>query len=135
MTFTPYKDREVVYGEQVEVYRNLHKGNWSIRQFGRIVGHADNVALLDAEFRVSQAGRERVLRERQKNVHAYIVGRLESFEKIMLSESTSEAYYNPYKCQQFVDRDTMEYLFEARVVILNDDHKAYYVKEEAGIYA
>lgn len=59
-----------------EVYKNLHNGKWSIRdaESKLVVGHAKALELVEAEFKVSEAGRQRVLRERKKNVHAYIRG-------------------------------------------------------------
>lgn len=61
---------------KVEVYRNLNNGRLSIRDAKTklVVGHADRVKLTDVTFHVSQAGRERVLRERRKNVHAVVRG-------------------------------------------------------------
>jgi hypothetical protein len=44
---------------------------------GRIVGYAEAVILTDVEFRVRESGRQRVLRERRKNVHAFVVGSCE----------------------------------------------------------
>lgn len=68
---------------KVFVYRNLHKkGNvYSIRAMdgilkGRVFGHAHGIYLENCEFHVSQAGRQRVLKEKRKNVHAGIVGDL-----------------------------------------------------------
>ena len=64
--------------EPMRVYRNLHKKCWSVqqKQKGRwkVVAHAESITLLDCVFRVSEAGRQRVLRESRKNVHAYIQG-------------------------------------------------------------
>jgi hypothetical protein len=40
----------------VQVYRNLHKGCWSIRQKGKPVRHKDWLVLTDAVFRVKLAG-------------------------------------------------------------------------------
>ena len=66
---------------RVRVYYNLHRKVWSIKamegpQKGRVIHHADVVHLTDARPVVSEAGRQRVLRERKKNVHAYIEGQL-----------------------------------------------------------
>ena len=64
---------------KVFVYFNLHKKCFSIKALegamkGRVVAHRDNVLLFHATFKVSQAGRERVLREKRKNVHAGVCG-------------------------------------------------------------
>lgn len=68
---------------RVFVYYNLRKHLWSIKALdgpskGRVVAHADKVLVRDATFRVSEAGRQRVIRERRKNVHAGVVGHLEA---------------------------------------------------------
>lgn len=61
------------------VYYNLHTGLWSVKALdgdlkGKVVGHAERIRLKNCEFRVSEAGRQRVLSERRKNVHAGVVG-------------------------------------------------------------
>jgi len=66
---------------RVFVYYNLTKKCWSIkalegRSKGRVVAHADAVDLWDCKFKVSEAGRQRVLRTKQKNVHAGVEGTL-----------------------------------------------------------
>lgn len=67
---------------RVRVYYNLNRAVWSIKAMegefkGKVIGYADSVVLSDAHTVVSEAGRQRVLRERRKNVHAYIDGQLE----------------------------------------------------------
>ena len=59
-----------------EVYKNLHNGMWSIRdaESKLVVGHAKALELVEAELKVSEAGRQRVIREGKKNVHAFIRG-------------------------------------------------------------
>ena len=65
---------------RVQVYYNLHKKCLSIRYKGKVIEHAREVTLTDARFHVQPAGRARVLREKKKNVHAYVSGKLkESF--------------------------------------------------------
>lgn len=64
---------------KVFIYFNLHKRIWSIKALsgerkGLVIGHAQNILLSDVNPKVSQAGRERVLREKCKNVHAGLTG-------------------------------------------------------------
>lgn len=64
---------------KVFVYFNLHKKVFSVRAMegenkGRVIAHTTTVELRDAVFKVSQAGRERVLKEKRKNVHAGVQG-------------------------------------------------------------
>jgi len=66
----------IVKRVRYEVYKNLHNGMWSIRdaESKLVVGHAKALELVEAELKVSEAGRQRVIREGKKNVHAYIKG-------------------------------------------------------------
>ncbi len=66
---------------KVFVYWNLHRGMWSVKALegpdkGRVIARVDTVLLRDVTGKVSQAGRQRVLKERKKNVHAGLVGTL-----------------------------------------------------------
>lgn len=73
---TSFKGRRVNPKRLVEVYRNLHRGGYSVRQGGKVVAHSDYVTMLDAEFHVSEAGRQRVLKTGRRNVHAWARGQL-----------------------------------------------------------
>lgn len=95
---------------KVFVYFNLHKRTWSIRALegprkGLVIGHSDTVLLRNAQGKVSQAGRERVLREGRKNVHAGIVGTLVHTGREGFFPGL-EVTYNPYKFETFVYKDT-----------------------------
>ena len=115
---------------RVQVYRNLHNGLWSIKALsgrfkGRVIGYASAVMLLDAEFKVSQPGRERVLQRKRKEVHAGVVGNLATLQgwtpraevpvdkhrdlPVMMSgwqiTGSSQVYYNPYRVPEFVLAD------------------------------
>lgn len=69
-----YKGRTVEKNQLVEVYRNLHKGGFSIRcaKTKLVLAHAENVILKNVKFVVSQAGREKVVQSKRKAVHAVI---------------------------------------------------------------
>ena len=97
---------------RVFVYYNLHRHLWSIKalegpQKGLVIGHSDTVLLSNAVPKVSEAGRQRVLREKRKNVHAGIVGELVHRE-VEGYFPGSEVTYNPYKYTSFVYKDTEE---------------------------
>ena len=87
---------------KVRVYRNLHKKCYSIQAkingSWRVIDHADSVTLVDVTFKVSQAGRERVLRERRKNVHAFVYGTIVQDPGPVTGRRVS---YNPYKADSF----------------------------------
>jgi hypothetical protein len=61
---------------RVKVYFNLQKDCLSVidAETGLLYCHAHRIEIRNAKFRVQPAGRERVIREKRKNVHAYIVG-------------------------------------------------------------
>jgi len=83
-------------GRKVFIYWNLHKDMWSVKDMitKKVIGHSDRVLLTDCKFKVSEAGRQRVLREKRKNVHAGVIGTLTG---IVPRGAGEIAYYNPYK--------------------------------------
>ena len=100
---------------RVFVYYNLHKKLWSVKalegpQKGRVIRRANHVTLRDVVPKVSQKGRERVLREKRKNVHAGLVGqmvdwKLPEYDRLL---PETEITYNPYKSGNFYYRQTPE---------------------------
>lgn len=102
---------------KVFVYWNLHKGLWSVKALsgpdkGRVVARVDKLTLANVTTRVSEAGRQRVLRERKKNVHAGIVGYTTitaSFEDDLIQSKGRQITYNPYKNSTFVYMDGSEF--------------------------
>ena len=117
-------------GLRVFVYYNLHKHMWSVKALegehkGRVIAHREWVILQNCRFKVSQAGRQRVLREKRKNVHAGITGRMLSNVADMELHNTlhrEEVTYNPYKYDSFVCKeDTNKKVVAAEYAILNED--------------
>ena len=102
---------KINYNKPVFVYKNLHKDCWSVRQNGLVKLHAKNLAMHSCTFKVSQAGRKRVLKEKRKNVHAGVHGYLENWQMGSWIDSHPTARpvtYNPYKHTNFVDTDTQQ---------------------------
>ena len=94
--------------KKVRVYRNLHKGCISVKQDGIVRCHTDNVVLKDCKFIISKAGQRRVRLEKKKNVHAYVEGYVIDAHEADLAigdSQWSEVYYNPYKCDGFMDKE------------------------------
>jgi hypothetical protein len=60
--------------DQVEVYFNVRRRLFSVRQNGKVVGHTQRIMLENAHFVVREAGRQRVLATGCKNVHAWVRG-------------------------------------------------------------
>lgn len=103
----------------VEVYRNLHKECFSIKQDGIVKAHARHIYLQDVAFKVNEAGRQRVLREKRKNVHAVLVGKLAKISDQMEIVSEFDVTYNPYKYNSFVEVETEMPVKKACEVMLN----------------
>jgi len=120
----PFKGRGAHAGQSVKVYRNLHHGGYSIvaadgEHAGLVVARSGHVVLMDALFVVSEAGRQRVIREKKKNVHAYALGTLtwaldpalakhESDMPRFAAGDLTEISYNPYKMSSFYVRRQWE---------------------------
>lgn len=87
-------------GKRVQVYRNLTRNCWSVRHKGRVIAHAMSVYLKDAVFKVQEGGRRRVLKERRKNVHAFVEGY--GTDDLGACESALiRVVYNPYAMSTF----------------------------------
>ena len=111
---------------RVFVYFNLHKKCFSIKALegadkGRVIAHRDTVVLDGCKLMVSEAGRQRVLREKRKNVHAGVTGvwingdRVESHYEF-LSMVGRQVTYNPYKYSSFIIKATEQSVDKADVV-------------------
>lgn len=109
-TFIPRFDREVQPDKPVRVYRNLHGGRdkrYSISQNGLIVGHTNQLMLHDCKCVVRGSGRERVLKSKRKNVHAYITGHVSPMGCMGTTAADKRGLpakitYNPYKHKKFM---------------------------------
>lgn len=123
-----FKGRELQQGQRVKVYFNLHTHLFSVKDLktGLVVAHGDNILLEGIQFKVSKAGRAKVLREKKKNVHAYVIGNFVKAEEGTSKEFKS-AYYNPYKVDSFVDADTGSKLSVADVAYLSNKRVGYVV--------
>lgn len=111
---------------KVFVYFNLHKKCWSVKALegprkGRVIQHAAIIALRNVTFKVSEAGRQRVLREKKKNVHAgavgYTIPLVYSFHPV---DGLTKVSYNPYKTGHFVNKETNEPIHTAQYAYLID---------------
>jgi len=116
--FTPYKDRNVAIGQQVDVYRNLHTNNgYSIRcsKSGLVLSHCSTVRLKNAKFVVSESGRQKTIQEKRKRVHAYVRGELAAYNEA-LPKGFEKVKYNPYYTSFFVTATTNQPINKAEEV-------------------
>ena len=102
------------FSRRHDIYFNLTRRVWSLRgahdgpgvRRGIVTGHALGVLAFGCRPRVSAAGRARVIRERVKNVHAFIgcdTLRVVSGVPFHVSAHTPQVTYNPYREGVFVD--------------------------------
>ena len=92
----------------VKIYRNLSSKCFSVMQDSIVTAHVDAVVLSNVIWRVGQAGRLRVIREQQKNVHAFAIGTITSR---LISLRAEWVHYNPYLDTHFnVVRDGRPFL-------------------------
>jgi hypothetical protein len=98
---------------KVEVYRNLHKKCYSIRQNKLVIAYSDNFYISDVILKVSEKGRLRVLKEKRKNVHAILEGYIVEVYNVQLIK---KLYYNPYKTSTFIDFDTKIPVYNAKLI-------------------
>jgi hypothetical protein len=93
-------------GQKVKVYRNLHKATWSLMatdgpQKGRVIGYADEVLVVDPVLTVSEASRQRAIREQARNVHAFVIGTVQA--TTALQGPLQRVRYNPFRAGCFTD--------------------------------
>ena len=104
--------------KRVQVYYNIRRGDYSVRQSGRVIDHVKQIVLRDVRFNVAPAGRDKVRATGVKNVHATVTG------KICFTGKNSDGFgssndvydfgshkfelcrhisYNPFKYDSFVE--------------------------------
>jgi hypothetical protein len=116
------RDGILMIGKKVQVYFNLHKKCYSVRDSKTrlVIAHVNNISLVDVVFKVSEKGRQRVLNEQRKNVHAIVEGIIldyNAFERGMKSVT-----YNPYKNDSFVFRSDSTAVLEANKCYMTITH-------------
>lgn len=115
---------------KVFIYFNLHQKCLSVKSLegehkGKVIAHVHSAQLAGVEFKVSEAGRQRVITEQKKNVHAGIIGELWNADikrfRFELNQEDRESIswfdpmahdhhrltdvtYNPYKYKTFVHK-------------------------------
>jgi hypothetical protein len=102
------------------IYRNLHTGNFSVKFRGRVVSHLEVCIAKDVEFKVSVKGRERVRKEKRKNVHATIACNSVVNTSRLDLNNYDEIYYNPYTTDTFIDKEGAP-IYRAEEVLCQDN--------------
>ena len=94
--------------KRVQVYYNIRRGDYSVRQSGRVIDHVDCILLRDVRFNVATAGRDKVRATGVKNVHATVSGYTAfltdctNLQSILKDSNCDYVAYNPFKYDSFV---------------------------------
>ena len=111
------------------IYRNLNKGGFSVKHRGLVIANLHKFTVDDVQFQVSDKSRGRAIRERSRNVHAYMTSstppkelrwRDETFDKHIDENDMQAVYYNPFKTRTFVLEGTKHKVTSAEHVVARD---------------
>lgn len=118
-------DWKTAVGQKVRVYRNLNNGLISVqlKEPGKswfVAGHVKDAVLSGVTFHVSEKGRQRVLKERCKHVHAWAQATLlGEFDDSL--KATVRLKYDPYTDCAFVERYTQRPLQSCQFLAVRDN--------------
>jgi hypothetical protein len=129
--------------EQVRVYFNLHKKKFSVQSkkgnAWKVGSYANLVHLKSPRFVVSQAGRNRAVREQQRNVHAYVQGAMDvvwpygtdeiGVERLLgaYAPSAVRVAYNPFRSEHFTSAAGDVMAGDRAVLVAVDDRPELWV--------
>ena len=106
------KRYKIDYSKPVRVYKNLNKGCWSIQQNGLVKAYSDEINLFNCEFLVNEKDRQRVIKTKRKNVHAFVEGYIWNTPV----DLNREVSYNPYIRDSFYDKEDYNSVYNAHFV-------------------
>lgn len=109
--------RSVEAGQLVRVYKNLNREDcFSImdKKSKLVLGYAPSVRLSSVKYIVGESARQRVLRDKRRNVHAFCEGYIVSTGEA-IPEGTATSYYNPYHTPLFISEESKQPLHESKI--------------------
>jgi hypothetical protein len=114
---------KIDYSEPVRVYKNLHRNCWSVKQDGLVKVHTHHVNLFNCKFLVSKKGRLKVLKEKRKNVHAFIEGYMNKEDcfdcgSTFAEKNEAQISYDPYFKETFFTNHDLFPVYDADEVRL-----------------
>lgn len=109
------------------IYKNLHTGGFSVRFRGKVVDRLNNFTASNIKFKVSEYGRQRVILENRKNVHAFAVA--DKYKGLINKEykldNLPAVMYNPYLHKQFKCNGTD--IYDANEIVFKNG-KCFFIK-------
>ena len=127
-------------GKKDMVHYNLHKKTFSVQYQGKVVLYADYVKLSNVEFRVREGGKEKVRKEKRKNVHAFVIGTLMDYcefpcENMPPETNDNVITYNPYEYDSFVKKDSEEPIYKANEIdMINTKNKIFHICKSNSLF-
>ena len=118
-----------------KIYRNLRNKCFSVLKYNeekkgyRLFAHINRAILTDVDSKVYESGRQKVLKEKQKNVHAFMLAKyyvpIPEDRHVLFSE---EIYYNPYEQNTFTEGKSGSVFTGCEFALLNNS-KAYIISK------
>lgn len=119
-----FKGRVFNKNKPIDVYRNLNrKGKvYSVRQEGVVVGHATAICISNVEFVVNKSGKERAMKTKTRNVHAFIRGFYTEMPN-KKSKDENRVFYSPFAAIGFhkIENKRKKEIKNALRIIINEE--------------
>ncbi|GJE83395.1 MULTISPECIES: hypothetical protein [Methylorubrum] len=106
-----------------DVYRNLTRQVWSVREGGRVVAHLHELALRDVRLVVQPGGRAACLRTGQRSAQAVARGTRTDFAGV--PEGAVEIGYSPWMAPYFTFRPGFRKALACRVAVFTSNGTAW----------
>jgi len=88
---------------------------------GLVVAHVESITLLNCNFNVSEKSRLRACKNRQRNVHANVVGTVVSCnEEYKDTTELIEITYRPFERENFYECENKKTVFTSRLTSLQN---------------
>lgn len=106
-----------------DVYRNLTRRCWSVRERGRVVAHLQSLTLAGAVMVVRPGSRARVLQTGHREVHAWIRGTV--VPHVGVPAGVVRLRYQPFEVGHFTD-ECGRPVVAAASVFFDEDGRAWH---------
>jgi hypothetical protein len=120
------------YDDWVFIHRNLNRPPYYSIKAGKsggpVIGYDTDIHLKDVLFKVQKGGQERVRKEKRKNVHAGVVGKIIDSGGEYNTDGWVLATYNPYEHDTFVEYETEKPIYRAKEAILKNEREVWIKK-------
>lgn len=96
------KNPNDLIGKKVIVHFNLNNHKWSIKHKGKLMAIMDHVTIIPERIHINEKARQRVIKEKCRNLHAWFIGTVVDFKDRSSRKSLkSPISYNPYRSRYF----------------------------------